>query len=215
MRKQKYLIFISLIVLLISTITACADAAEPQVFNLVVQETYHWDLINDLGVGTVYISKHPSIADVDSKTGLITAKSVGVTFIIARNGDNILTCKVVVSMPKSPEQQKIDISEAKVELDKQEYEYTGEVITPIVKHVLLKGIVLTAGVDYTVQYKNSVNTGSHSLDIIGKGKYTGTISVSFLIKEKKPITQATVTLSETEFTYDGEAKTPHCYGKTR
>ena len=66
---------------------------------------------------------------------------------------------------------------------------------------------LTGGVDYTLSYRDNVNVGTATLILTGMGNYTGTKEVGFSIQPPS-LDGATVTLSETSFTYDGTAKEP-------
>ena len=77
--------------------------------------------------------------------------------------------------------------------------YIGEEIEPVL-NVKYRDVILEEDVDYTVSYKNNVNPGIATLVISGKGQYTGTKTVSFLIKEAKPTAaqlKASVVLSTT------------------
>ena len=61
--------------------------------------------------------------------------------------------------------------------------WTGKAITqkPVVK---LGNKILAAGTDYTVRYSMNINIGTAKMIIEGKGKYTGTISRTFMIIPK-------------------------------
>ncbi len=60
--------------------------------------------------------------------------------------------------------------------------YTGNPITmPVV--VEIDGKALEKGIDYEIVYKNNVNVGTAILIVVGKGKYTGSISYEFTIKK--------------------------------
>ena len=61
--------------------------------------------------------------------------------------------------------------------------YTGSPITPAVT-VKDGDKTLTAGTDYTAEYKNNTETGVATVTITGKGDYTGTIAAYFAINEK-------------------------------
>lgn len=62
--------------------------------------------------------------------------------------------------------------------------YTGKPITPSIT-VKYGRNTLKKGTDYTVSYKNNSKTGKATVTIKGKGKYTGTKTVSFKIVPKK------------------------------
>lgn len=61
--------------------------------------------------------------------------------------------------------------------------YTGEAVTPSLT-VTDGSNILREGTDYTVTYKNNVNTGTATATIQGIGNYSGTASVSFTILEQ-------------------------------
>jgi hypothetical protein len=70
--------------------------------------------------------------------------------------------------------------------DVPDQEYTGEPVTPsLVVYLRLddtKPVVkLFAGTDYIVTYKNNVKTGKATATIHGKGKYKGSVSITFNI----------------------------------
>lgn len=78
----------------------------------------------------------------------------------------------------------------------------------------LDGKTLTLNTDYTVSYSNNINVGTAKVTVAGKGDYTGSKSVEFTITKapeqpkKADISKASITLSQTSYTYDGKAKTP-------
>lgn len=51
--------------------------------------------------------------------------------------------------------------------------------------VVLNGTTLKKGTDYTVSYKNNIKAGKATITITGKGKYTGTVKKTFIIKPAK------------------------------
>ena len=97
----------------------------------------------------------------------------------------------------------------------QQYnKYTGSGIRPVVK--ITDGYTtLTEGTDYTVSYKDATgaivavprNAGTYSIEITGKGAYSGTATLSYFI-EGVDISSYTVTLKEASVKADGTAKTP-------
>lgn len=61
--------------------------------------------------------------------------------------------------------------------------YTGEAVTPSLT-VTDGSNILREGTDYTVTYKNNVNTGTATATIKGIGNYSGTASINFTILEQ-------------------------------
>ncbi len=83
-------------------------------------------------------------------------------------------------------------------------EYTGLALTPTVTVTLENGTALTQDTDFTVTYSNNKNAGTATVKITGKGNYTGTKSIVFVIESQEiDLSSATVTLSATSFTYTG------------
>lgn len=76
--------------------------------------------------------------------------------------------------------------------------YTGSAITPKLT-ITYKGKTLVQGADYTLTYNNNVNAGTATIIIIGKGKYTGSRTVSFKIVKSIPtsITSSVVNVNQT------------------
>lgn len=89
----------------------------------------------------------------------------------------------------------VNISKCSVESIGTKY-YTGKAIKPNPK-VKYKGKYLIKNTDYTLTYKNNVKPGTASVTIKGKGKYTGTKTIKFKIKQKPSISlsKQSITLS--------------------
>ena len=95
-------------------------------------------------------------------------------------------------------EKKKDIGNANVN-SISDQKYTGKDIKPSLT-VKYEGMLLKEGTDYTLSYKNNIKPGTATAVISGIGKYTGTKTVSFLIKEAKPTAaqlKASVALSTT------------------
>ena len=95
--------------------------------------------------------------------------------------------------------------------------YTGRAITPTVK-VYYLGLRLKRGTDYTVTYTANRSVGTAKCKITGKGKYTGTRTVSFKIVRNPGSAGSTssktsgktfrVKLSKDTYIYNGEYRKP-------
>lgn len=84
--------------------------------------------------------------------------------------------------------------------------YTGKPVT-LAPEIIIGGKILTEGTDYILEYQNNINTGTASMDIVGKGNYTGRLKgITFTILPKK-ITPL-LTLSSTSYKFTGKAYTP-------
>ncbi len=119
----------------------------------------------------------------------------------------------------SSEAKKTSISTCSFTMDST-FSYTGSPITPNVT-VTSAGKTLVKGTDYTVSYSNNTNVGTATVKITGIGNYTDTKTLNFTIKEpevkKVALSDCTITLSKSVYTYDGKAKTPDVtvkYGNT-
>ena len=83
--------------------------------------------------------------------------------------------------------------------------YTGQPLTP--KVTVIQDKELTEGTDYEVTYENNVNAGTATATVIGKGNYTGSPSVQFVIAPKE-LTNPTVTGLEESYPYTGQPIQP-------
>ena len=106
------------------------------------------------------------------------------------------------------------LSDKDVTLSQMSYTYDGTAKTPDAT-VKYGDATLTKGVDYTITYQDNVNAGTAKVTVTGMGNYTGTVTKTFIITEAakqepsvKELSQCTITLSKTAYTYDGKAKKP-------
>ena len=107
------------------------------------------------------------------------------------------------------EASKTDISTCSIILSPTSFTYDGTAKTPSV--TIKDGeIALTNGTDYSVSYPNAINVGTYTVTITGTGNYAGSTTRIFSITEapKTAISNCSVTLNPTSFTYDGSAKAP-------
>ena len=89
------------------------------------------------------------------------------------------------------------------------YTYDGSAKTPAVSSVK-DGSVTIPSTEYTVGYSNNINAGTATVTITDKsgGNYTVSGSKTFTI-QPKVVTNPTITLSQTSYTYNGSARTPN------
>ncbi|MCD7842558.1 MAG: CAP domain-containing protein [Lachnospiraceae bacterium] len=99
-----------------------------------------------------------------------------------------------------------DIGKAEASLSENSLTYNGIAQTPTVT-VRYGSAMLTENTDYTVSYSNNTNAGTASVTVTGTGSYTGSLSKTFTIAPAA-VSGATITLSESSYTWDGSAKTP-------
>lgn len=69
-----------------------------------------------------------------------------------------------------------------ITLAKTEYTYNGKACCPRVK-VTYNGTVLKSGTHYTVAYTDNKNAGTVTVKVTGKGKYCGSVKISFVIRK--------------------------------
>ncbi len=111
---------------------------------------------------------------------------------------------------EEPGEEINDISNAAfiVTLEPAVYDYDGKEKSPAV--TVKKGEQeLRLGTDFTVDYENNINPGTAKAIVTGRKLYTGTVTKEFTIKGIDISNSGfAVTLSETQYTYDGKAKEP-------
>ena len=98
----------------------------------------------------------------------------------------LLTAFLLALMPNDIAKAKstVSVSKCKVTLSKKTYTYTGKAIKPKVT-VSYKDKTLKKGTDYKVTYSNNKNVGKGTVKVKGIGSYSGSVKVTFKIKEKK------------------------------
>ena len=106
-----------------------------------------------------------------------------------------------------------DISGAEVTLSETAYTYDGTVRTPAVT-VKMDGDILKNDVDYTVEYANNVKPGTATATVVGKGSYTGSVSVSFTIKPQSAKSDNTIKASDITKNVSKKAQTVNIKAST-
>ena len=118
----------------------------------------------------------------DNLTGALTrveGESVGayaITLGTLNVGDNYTINFVGANLTITAK----DASDATVEFKAYDPTYNGNAKTPDVI-VVLDGVTLTKGTDYTVEYNNNILVGTATVTITFKGNYTGTATATFEI----------------------------------
>jgi hypothetical protein len=142
---------------------------------------------------------------VCKKTKTETVKATGHKYTVTKivkptataQGYTLKTCSVCKSTTKTDYTAKlIAMSKSAVSGVKSTYAYTGKAIAPTVT-VKYGKTTLKKGTDYTVSYKNNKATGKATATITGKGKYSGTKTVTYIIVPKKA-TVSTVKSAKTK-----------------
>ncbi len=91
-----------------------------------------------------------------------------------------------------------DITEAEITGIGEHYEYTGEAVLPV-PTVTYNGKVLTAGIDYLLEYSHDVEIGFASVAVVGIGDYYGEVTFHYTIETMIDINV------EKEWNDDGDA----------
>ena len=100
-----------------------------------------------------------------------------------------------------------DPSEIEVTLSSDSFVYTGQEIKPTVT-VTCDGTTLVENTDYTVDYIDNINvTNAAKVMVTAIGNYSGVVAKTFAITPKS-LTADMVTLSKTEFVFNGSNQKP-------
>ena len=99
-----------------------------------------------------------------------------------------------------------DIAGATVITSQKSYGYTGKEIKPEVAVTLSDGTGLIFGTDYTVSYEDNTDIGTATVNVTGRGNYTGKAKGSFGIGAD--IKDAEIVLSMDQYIYSGRRNTP-------
>ena len=124
--------------------------------------------------------------------GTIEAIGYGLADVKAETTDGLLyaTCRVSVAG---------DISYCDIDVDQDEYVFTGKAITPSIC-VYDNGILLFEGEDYSVSYSDNINVGSGIIIVEGINGFTGSTSKTFTIKQKSISTVSIPKIDEQPYT---------------
>lgn len=99
-----------------------------------------------------------------------------------------------------------DIAGATVTTSQKSYGYTGKEIKPEVAVTLSDGTGLIFGTDYTVSYEDNTDIGTATVNVTGRGNYTGKAKGSYGIGAD--IKDAEIVLSKDQYIYSGKRNTP-------
>ena len=141
-------------------------------------------------------SNNTNVITVDSN-GKIEAVGTGLAIItVSIENNQYATCEITVNG---------NISNCTI-TDIPNQIYTGKVIEPIV--TLNDGSsLLVKEKDYIITYQNNINAGTATATIKGKGNYTGTKRINFIIQPRES-NELNVELSQSQYEYDGQEKNP-------
>ena len=159
-------------------------------------------------------AKKPTVTVKDGSKTLVSGTDYTVSY---SNNTNVgtatatITCKGNYTGTKSANftigsAAATQISTCTITLGTTSYTYDGTAKQPAVT-VKNGSTTLAKGTDYAVSYSNNTNAGTATVTITGAGKYTGTATKTFTISAKSA-NSLTMTVSPTNYTYDGSAKKP-------
>lgn len=159
--------------------------------------------------------------DGTEKKPLVTVKCNGNTltedqdyYLYYRSNTNAGTASVTISgtgnfyssASKTFQIEPADISKYTAALSQDSFSYDGSEKCPDMT-ITNGNTKLTYNTDYSLSYKNNVNTGTASVTATGKGNYTGSVTKTFQIKASD-FSKCDIQLSASSFTYDGTEKKP-------
>ncbi|SEK78303.1 dockerin type I domain-containing protein, partial [Ruminococcus albus] len=158
--------------------------------------------------------KKPTVTVKDGTKTLTSGTDYTVSYsnnINAGTASAVITCKGNYTGTKSAsftisEPAAVSISGCTATLSASTYTYDGSEKKPSVT-VKNGSTSLINGVDYIVSYTNNINAGTAAVNIMGLGRYTGTLTKTFTISQKS-VSGLTVVVSPASYIYDGKAKQP-------
>lgn len=109
------------------------------------------------------------------------------------------------TVSKTYEIAKCNVGDCDIELSQDSYNYDGMAKEPEI--TVKKGQSIIPSDQYTVEYRNNVNIGTATVTITGQDNCEGTVTMDYAITPPS-VESCTVTLSQSEYVYDGMAKTP-------
>ena len=159
-------------------------------------------------------AKNPSVTVTDGNDGVVDKSNYSVIYrnnketgtaivtVIAKNNYTGTINKVFTISPENIENCTTTLSETS-------FTYTGLQKKPSVT-VKNGSTTLKKGTDYTVTYSNNTNVGTARVKIEGQGNYSGTITKEFeiVLQLIHSLSNCTILLDTTTYTYDGTAKEP-------
>ncbi|MDO5476310.1 MAG: Ig-like domain-containing protein [Eubacteriales bacterium] len=126
-----------------------------------------------------YGSANTSVADINSKSGLVTIKGAGkaqITITAAATSNYSASAKKTITLTVNPR----NLAAGGITLSTGTCTYNGKAQTPAVT-VKSGTATLKKDTDYTLTYGSNTNAGTAKVTVAGKGNYTGTIAKTFTI----------------------------------
>ena len=162
----------------------------------------------------IYSSNNKNVATIN-ESGEVTVVGIGEATISATTAQTDTYLSQTVSYTLTVYK---NLTHSSITATITDTTYTGEALSPAVTmkdgdNNMVQAATSDDTGDYTVSYSNNTYVATSTDDkaptatITGKGYYVGTLTLTFSIIAKS-LEEATITLSETEYTYDGDAKKP-------
>ncbi len=156
-------------------------------------------------------AKKPRVTVKDGTSVLVEGTDYTLSY---SNNTNVGTAMVTISgigrytgeLNKTFKINAKSVSGAMISLSQTSYTYDGTEKKPDVT-VKDGTVTLKKNTDYTVSYSNNINKGTATATITGTSNYTGVVNKTFTINARS-ITNASITLSQASYTYDGKEKKP-------
>lgn len=124
-----------------------------------------------------------ALAETINPTSVITATSDGIDGWITIPGTSPTPVPPVTITPVKDTNKEVS-SASITQVSTKANVFTGKAICPKVT-VEINGIILVENVDYTVTYKNNKKPGIAEIIITGKGSFSGTQTITFIITPSK------------------------------
>ena len=149
---------------------------------------------------TVVLNKKKLVKGRDYKVSYSNNKEAG-TAVVTITGIGNYSGKITSNFTINARK----LASSFVSLSNTSYIYNGKDKHPSVS-VWVNGIKISSR-NYTVSYKNNINTGKATVTVTGKNSLNGTVTKTFSIS-KADVSSARVKLESSSYYYDGKAKTP-------
>lgn len=140
-------------------------------------------LVASGAIGTVsYETSDSNIASVNGN-GEVSGQAIGLVTITVTAAEtsnyNATTATIEINVTAA---DAIDITDATITLDIDQYVYDGNAKEPVVS-VEKSGTTLIRDSDYKVSYINNVNAGTATVTVTGIGSYIGIVTKDFIIEK--------------------------------
>lgn len=146
--------------------------------------------------------------DDEGKTQYFDGSKVGKNRVTIRNKDDNSKASFKGEIEIPYEIQPCNLADCEVTMPTEKQVYRGQEVKPVptIKNGDLNLYAYAWSQDYTLEYRNNNAAGKASVTIIGKNNYTGSVTKEFDIYPS--IQTCSISLSSTNYTYDGTEHKP-------